>query len=555
MNDNNERNLRSADPAVRAKRAAPTEPVQKRNAQTNAGQNPNARNRAADVSDGNRPAGSDAEKRAAGTLTNAGTKPSARDKAPLRRTAPQERNASAKEAPEKTAPETEKRNPTNKKPLRHTARRTAEAPAEETVKRPSAAQNAPAANTAEAKSETGLTAAEPAGKPAKRQVEVEMLKPADLIISRGPVDRPLLIIIIVMLCFGAVMVFSASYAVSFNESGSSYDYILAHLKYIALGSVIAFIELAVLKYHFDLFRRFSWLLYFPGLALLAYVLVKGYARGVAKRWIFIGSFSFQPSEFMKLALVLALATYLSKKQKDVIDKRFWHSTVYGIFIPAVILLVPCGLIALENHLSGTIIVGLIGLFVIWAAGSRKIWFAVAIACGLAAFMLAVHYIDYVALRWDEFVHPENYSVTDELWQSIQGQIAVGSGGWFGVGLGNSRQKHMFVSEPQNDFIFSIICEELGFIGALFVIALFIAFIIRGITVALRAPDTFSCLTAIGITSKIGIQAVLNMMVVVGVIPNTGISLPFFSYGGSSMIMLMMEMGILLSISRFSYQKE
>ena len=395
----------------------------------------------------------------------------------------------------------------------------------------------------------------PAKQTEKRQVEVEMLKPADLIISRGPVDRPLLIIIIVMLCFGAVMVFSASYAAALNEKGTSYYYIIRHIAYIGIGACLAFFEMAILKYRFDILRRFSFLIYLAGLGLLAFVLVNGYARGVAKRWIFIGSFSFQPSEFMKLALVLFLAAYLSKNQKKILDKRFWYASWFGDFVPIFLVAIPCGLIFLENHLSGTIITCLIGLFVIWAAGSRKIWFIIAFALGFLVFYIAINNIDYVALRWDEFVHPENYSVTDELWQTIQGQIAVGSGGWFGVGLGNSRQKHMFVSQPQNDFIFSIICEELGFIGALFVIALFLAFIIRGITVALRAPDTFSCLTAIGITSQIGLQAVLNMMVVVGVIPNTGISLPFFSYGGSSILMLMIEMGILLSISRFSYQKE
>ncbi|MCQ2426193.1 MAG: FtsW/RodA/SpoVE family cell cycle protein, partial [Lachnospiraceae bacterium] len=477
------------------------------------------------------------------------------------RTAVPEGTIAAKEAPSRTAPArgstpagertvgTEKTAPAAKKPIKRTARRDAAAPSGANQ-----GKTAPV-RTAAVPASAGVTAAEPAGKPAKQQIEVEMLKPADLIISRGPVDRPLLIIILVMLCFGAVMVFSASYAAALNEKGTSYYYIIRHIAYIGIGAGLAFVEMAILKYRFDLLKRFSWLIFLIGLGLLAFVLVNGYARGVAKRWIFIGSFSFQPSEFMKLALVLFLATYLSNNQKKILDKRFWYASWYGDFIPAFILAVPCGLIFLENHLSGTIITFLIGLFVIWAAGSRWPWFLAVLLIGGAAFYIAVNYIPYVALRWDEFVHPENYSVTDELWQTIQGQIAVGSGGWFGVGLGNSRQKHMFVSQPQNDFIFSIICEELGFIGALFVIALFLAFIIRGMTVALRAPDTFSCLTAVGITSQIGIQAILNMMVVTGVIPNTGISLPFFSYGGSSILMLMIEMGILLSISRFSYQKE
>ena len=466
-----------------------------------------------------------------------------------------------KEAPQKSSRTAEeKTTPRRTQPFSGTEKKasgnpsaTEKGPEKKEMPRSGKQSAAPAGGVAPARS--GTPAKQTAGKPAKRQVEVEALKPADLIISRGPVDRPLLIIIIVMLCFGVVMVFSASYAAALNEKGTSYYYIIRHIAYIGLGAGIAFLEMAILKYRFDILRKSAFLIYLIGLGLLAFVLVNGYARGVAKRWIFIGSFSFQPSEFMKLALVLFLAAYLSKNQKKILAKRFWYSSWFGDFIPIFIVAVPCLLIFLENHLSGTIITCLIGLFVIWAAGSNKTWFLVALLLGTVVFLYAINYIDYVHVRWDAFVHPENYDPTDELWQSIQGQIAVGSGGWFGVGLGNSRQKHMFVSQPQNDFIFSIICEELGFIGALFVIALFLAFTVRGITVALRAPDTFSCLTAIGITSQIGLQAVLNMMVVVGVIPNTGISLPFFSYGGSSILMLMIEMGILLSISRFSYQKE
>ncbi len=417
------------------------------------------------------------------------------------------------------------------------------------------AESAPAAAGVKVTAESeGITAA-PAAKPAKRQIEVEMLKPADLIISRGPVDRPLLIIIIVMLCFGCVMVFSASYAAALTEEGSSYHYIVRHIAFIGLGAAAAFVELLLLKYNFHLLEKTVPFLYIGGLGLLAYVLVYGFAQGVARRWIYLGSFSFQPSEFMKLALILALAAYLSKNQKKVLDKRFWYSSLYGDFLPFVFIAIPCLLVALENHLSGTIIIGVIGLVVIWASGARKFWFIAAATVGALFFWYAITNIEYVHIRWDAFVHPENYDATDELWQTLQGQIAVGSGGWFGVGLGNSRQKHMFVSQPQNDFIFSIICEELGFVGALAVIGLFIAFIVRGFTIALRAPDTFSALTAVGITTQVGLQGVLNMMVVVGVIPNTGISLPFFSYGGSSIIMLMVEMGILLSISRFSYQKE
>ena len=163
----------------------------------------------------------------------------------------------------------------------------------------------------------------------------------------------------------------------------------------------------------------------------------------------------------------------------------------------------------------------------------------------------IAFTDYATKRLDIFRNPENYSVQSEVWQTLQGLYAVGSGGFFGVGLGNSRQKHLFVSQPQNDFIFAIVCEELGLIGAVAVIALFVAFFMRGLIISKRVPDVFSKLTVIGIVSKVVIQAFLNIAVVTNLIPNTGVSLPFFSYGGSALIILFMEMGVLLCISRYS----
>ena len=153
-----------------------------------------------------------------------------------------------------------------------------------------------------------------------------------------------------------------------------------------------------------------------------------------------------------------------------------------------------------------------------------------------------------------WLHPENYSPTGKIWQTLQGLYAVGSGGLFGVGLGNSRQKHLYVSQPQNDFVFSIIAEELGFAGSLFVIVLFMLLVWRGFVIALKAPDTFSSLVVIGLTSKVALQAILNIAVVTNTIPNTGISLPFFSYGGTALLVQLAEMGIILAISRYSYQK-
>ena len=193
----------------------------------------------------------------------------------------------------------------------------------------------------------------------------------------------------------------------------------------------------------------------------------------------------------------------------------------------------------------------IGMAVIWSAGGKKVWFAAAVGGFGAGVAAIIAFTDYATKRLDIFRNPENYSVQSEVWQTLQGLYAVGSGGFFGVGLGNSRQKHLFVSQPQNDFIFAIVCEELGLIGAVAVIALFVAFFMRGLIISKRVPDVFSKLTVIGIVSKVVIQAFLNIAVVTNLIPNTGVSLPFFSYGGSALIILFMEMGVLLCISRYS----
>ena len=206
---------------------------------------------------------------------------------------------------------------------------------------------------------------------------------------------------------------------------------------------------------------------------------------------------------------------------------------------------------LENHFSGMIIMFLIGMIVIFAAGARKIWFIVAGSSAAIAAAIAISLSSYARERIDVWLHPENFSADDEVYQTLQGLYAVGSGGLFGTGLGNSRQKHLFVSQPQNDFIFSIICEELGFIGAIGVIALFILLVWRGVVIALRAPDTFSQLVVIGIVGKVAVQALLNIGVVTAVLPNTGISLPFFSYGGTALALQIAEMGIVLGISRYS----
>ncbi|MBQ8697043.1 MAG: putative lipid II flippase FtsW, partial [Clostridia bacterium] len=377
---------------------------------------------------------------------------------------------------------------------------------------------------------------------------------AGVVRVRSGVDRPMLIIIIILLCFGSVMVFSASYAYALFKHNDSYYYIFKQLLFLGLGAAAM---IAIMNLSVDLIRRLTVPFYIFAAILLAIVPVVGLAEGEAVRWINIGGvMTIQPSEIMKPALVMILALYIQNHQEQITDYRhFWGSSKYGLVYPSVFVLIACALMVLENHFSGTIIMFMIGMVVIFAGGARLFWFGVAGGIFVTAVSGMIMFTDYAKQRVDIWLHPENYNALDETWQTTQGLYAIGSGGWFGVGLGNSRQKHMFVSQPQNDFIFSIVCEELGFIGAMCVVALFAVFIARGIHIARRAPDTYSSLVALGIVGHVAVQAILNIAVVTNTIPNTGISLPFFSYGGSSLTVLMAEMGVLLAISRFSYQQK
>ena len=371
----------------------------------------------------------------------------------------------------------------------------------------------------------------------------------DIIRVKGGFDRPMFFIVMVLIGFGLIMVFSASYAYALSKTGDSL-YFIKHQAIFAVLGIGAMI--VMMKMDYRIIYRFTIPLFIITSILLIVTPIYGMAAGVARRWIEIGGIRFQPSEIMKLVLVLFLARYYTIYEKPAINYNdFWQSSIYGLFIPAGFVLFVCVLIMLENHFSGMIIMFLIGMIVIFAAGARKIWFIVAGSSAAIAAAIAISLSSYARERIDVWLHPENFSADDEVYQTLQGLYAVGSGGLFGTGLGNSRQKHLFVSQPQNDFIFSIICEELGFIGAIGVIALFILLVWRGVVIALRAPDTFSQLVVIGIVGKVAVQALLNIGVVTAVLPNTGISLPFFSYGGTALALQIAEMGIVLGISRYS----
>jgi cell division protein FtsW len=283
---------------------------------------------------------------------------------------------------------------------------------------------------------------------------------------------------------------------------------------------------------------------------LLIVLLVGFVGNGAKRWISIGPITVQPSEIAKLSLILALAKYFSDNEEKIFRKDeksiFLNATLFPLFI----MLIPIVLVMLQKHLSCIIILSLIGVSMIIISGASLKYISLFCAFGFTGIACLAIFTDYTKERITVWQNPEAYKLTGG-WQTLQGLMAIGSGGLFGVGLGKSVMKHCYVSEPANDMIFAILCEELGLVGALFTLLLFFLLIRRGIIVSMRAEDTYSRLVGLGISIKMAIQVLLNIAVVTNSIPNTGISLPFFSYGGSSLIMLFIEMGILLSVTRRS----
>lgn len=357
-------------------------------------------------------------------------------------------------------------------------------------------------------------------------------------------DIPFLIIVLILLCLGSVMIFSASYVFAESRYHDSFFFIKKQAVFAAAGVVVAF---AVSHIDYTFIKKLTLPVFAASYLLLLAVPFLGSSAKGATRWIYIGPISVQPSEIMKFSLVLMLAYYFSIYAKRAKEFR------YGILYPALLIGVVCGTTILERHMSGTIILFLIGAVMILISGASLRWLA-AIGGSFGAVALSIIlFTDYAKSRVDAWLHPENDLLGDG-WQPYQSLLAIGSGGLFGVGLGNSYQKHLWLPEPQNDFIYSIVCEELGLLGALAVLGLFVALIWRGFTIAMDAPDTFSSLLVLGLTAKIGIQALLNIAVVTVSIPTTGIALPFFSYGGSALIMQMAEVGVILSVSQYSTRK-
>jgi len=376
----------------------------------------------------------------------------------------------------------------------------------------------------------------------------------DIVRVRGGIDVIMLTIILVLLCLGTATVFSASYpyAIARGEPGNTY--IMSQIRFVILGLVAMVVMIFMpMKLYKSWAPIFAYLL---SAGLLVYTALKGNAEGEARRWISIGGvFNLQPSELMKISLILIIAWYCDKYHKQMNEFGLGlRSFKWNTFFPCVLLGVGAGLVLIGKHLSGTIIVAAIGFFMLVVAGCKLSWImAFGLPLGGAAIGAFLALNPYALKRITTFTD-ENADTLSDLYQTTQSIYAIGSGGLFGVGIGQSRQKYSFLTQAHTDFIFSIWCEECGFIGAVLLIALFLLFIWRGYVIAVKAPNKFSMLVAFGITTHVGLQAFLNMCVASDIIMNTGITLPFFSYGGSSLVVLMIEMGILLSISRQYYRK-
>lgn len=363
-----------------------------------------------------------------------------------------------------------------------------------------------------------------------------------LLIKDGRMDVSFLLLVLAILSIGLIMLFSASYAYAYTNFGDSYKFIIRQAGFAIVG-IAGMIFVSHIDYH--RFMKFSWLIYGVSIVLLMLVYflpsVEGYHR-----WIIVGPINFQPSEIAKFAVILLFSHLIA------INYNAMKTAKFSIFFLGFLLAIVCGLVVFETHLSATILIFSIGLILMIAGGLKKRYMIIGLVLVIAAIAVAIAtgIVGYWSDRFKYWLDPWS-DATGNGYQVIQSLMSIGSGGLFGRGLGQSMQKHLWVPEPHNDFIFAIVCEELGLVGAMIIITLFCLLVWRGFKIAMKAEDKFGSLLAIGLVCQVGLQAMLNIMVVTNTIPNTGISLPFFSYGGTSLVILLLEMGVVLSVSRFS----
>ena len=357
--------------------------------------------------------------------------------------------------------------------------------------------------------------------------------------DRGMIDVPYLVLAVLLVVIGLIMLFSASYARAYYKTGNSAKYFISQLMFAVMGMGVLFLFSRI---PYEWYQKLSLLILFVAVAILALVPLIGIEVGGATRWISLGFTRFQPSEIAKFAVITSFAAIMAAHTRDM--KGF----KYGFAPYMLILGVIAGLLYLEPHMSATLIILAVGFIMMILGGTNWKFLVglVVVAVGLVAVYLLTK--GYTADRIRAWLDPESDPLDKGL-QILQSQYAIGSGGLTGLGFGRSRQKYMYLPEEHNDYIFAIVCEELGFIGAIGILALFALLIIRGYWIAMHARDRYSMLLAAGLTTLLALQVFLNVAVVTNLLPSTGISLPFFSSGGTALIMQLAENGIVLNISR------
>ena len=364
----------------------------------------------------------------------------------------------------------------------------------------------------------------------------------DSSIGRGAMDVPFLLLTLLLLAIGVIMVLSSSFARAYYSASTNHNAMYFFSRQMLFAAAGVGVMILASRFPIGLYRRLSPVILLAAVALLLLVLVGGKKVNGARRWFELFGVTFQPSEIAKVAVILFDALLVVRYKEKM------GSFKQGVLPFAAVAAVVVGLLVLEPHLSASIIILLITATMMFIGGTRLVWFLVGGGVAALGGVLAISVLDYSSERITAWLDPFA-DTSDTGYQIIQSLYAIGSGGFSGLGLGNSRQKYLYLPEEHNDFIFSVVCEELGFIGASLILILFALLIIRGYWLAMHCRDRYSFLVCTGITTLLALQVILNVAVDTNLIPCTGISLPFFSYGGTALLIQLAEMGIVLSISR------
>ena len=354
-------------------------------------------------------------------------------------------------------------------------------------------------------------------------------------------DPVFLILVLVLLTLGLLMLWSASFPQS--EFDSNYTESTRYLRKQVICAVLGLIAMAVFsRIETSHWRRFAWHIYAASIALLLAVLVVGQSVNGAKRWVSIAGIQFQPSEIAKFAVIVVFARLSRAYGPRAAEFRYgvlgFSAALLGILVP----------LALEKHLSAILLIGMVAVVMMFLSGTRMKFLLLGAALAGVFVLVYITFMGYAGDRVTAWLDPQS-DPSDTGYQILQSLYAIGSGGVFGLGFGRGRQKYLYLPFQYNDYIFAIVCEELGLLGAAGIMALFAALILRGYHIARRARDRFSTMLCAGLTTLLAVQTVLNLCVVTNMLPSTGIALPFFSYGGTALAVNLGEMGIILGISR------